>query len=346
MVKAGQWYEIPRKAASGKFNEIPQEVRDLVKLSAMAHKKGHGNFIWTCWQPGGAGSKPKRTQSINSGLMMAMISRDGAEMLDHAFRGLVCVEGHAVPRFRTGHFDLVLKEFFLTPGVADATRMCYVVPPIGNYSTHQSGCDPSLASGVGRASCWDEKWVCRGTRKADDPTGRDKYFAKPTKSGEPVWISKANVTDDSPDWCSFWAGVGPLPAYRAEGDRAQVKGVKKRPSGSASGPAGPEPTAVPAGPGRGRRRGPGLPMPPPPPPPPPPPFSVWPDRPAAPRADPIEATDEEQPTGEDAERTTRHKRFQRHVMLSRSFRTWVTDVTQVASTVWWRKKKRQYGTEV
>ena len=55
-VEAGtSWYQIPSKAKSEDFKNPKQRVVDLVLLSIAAHRKGHGDVIWVCWQPGLAG---------------------------------------------------------------------------------------------------------------------------------------------------------------------------------------------------------------------------------------------------------------------------------------------------
>ena len=55
-VEVGTWYQIPGKAKSEDFKEPKKRLVDLVRMSIAAHRKGHGDIVWACWQPGGAGS--------------------------------------------------------------------------------------------------------------------------------------------------------------------------------------------------------------------------------------------------------------------------------------------------
>lgn len=173
-----------------------------------------GNLIWACWQPCGAGAKPARVHSISSGAMLFMVTPQGARNLNHAMTNIANPEVFALAR-RTGewvlpkgHFDVAVKNWLQEPEQAEKVGACYVVPPIGNYDTHQSGCDKSFSTGAGRPNCWGEKWCCPGTRREDDPKGRDKWLASFTKKGEPHWLTKVNVSDNPRhDWKSFWGGA-------------------------------------------------------------------------------------------------------------------------------------------
>jgi len=53
--RAGQWWELPKKASAGAFASIPEEVTDLVRIATAAHRCGRGNLIWAAWQPAAAG---------------------------------------------------------------------------------------------------------------------------------------------------------------------------------------------------------------------------------------------------------------------------------------------------
>ena len=50
-----------------------------------------------------------------------------------------------------------------------------------------------LATGAGRENDWKKAWTCRGTRKSQDPKGRDKYLGRLTRKGEPEWIAKFDL---------------------------------------------------------------------------------------------------------------------------------------------------------
>ena len=319
LVQANTWYELPKKGASADYDYIQPEVEDLVRISKKAHSVGRGELVWMCWQPAGAGTKPARVNSISSGLMMVMMTRKGADGLQKLFDG-----DREWGKFAVNHFDLELKNWLVNGNNAEKLGACYLTPPCGNYSTHQSGCDPDFAVKP-RPSCWNEAWVCRGTRESDDPKHRHKWLVSWTKKGEPIWLTKAGVNDTSPNWTSFWAGSeSGAPTFRPADARRPQKKPAAAPGSSLAG-KGIEPTAMP--------RPPVL-----PPPPPPQPGSTsaarkgkgrkhpWPKA-RPPEQDPIEEESSTEPAGS-AKRTKRTSRFARQVLLYRTFRTWVTDRSQ------------------
>ena len=109
---------------------------------------------------------------------------------------------------KLGHFDLQLKYLLTASGRCSQNPFayCYISPPMGNYSTHPSGCDPKFSDGAGRPSCWQESWCCPGTRSSQDPKNRDKWLCQLTSRGNPDWISKVDVEKDpeSLNWKTFW----------------------------------------------------------------------------------------------------------------------------------------------
>jgi hypothetical protein len=318
LAKAGTWHELPMKGSATDFDNISPEVKDLVRMSKKAHMVGRGNLMWMCWQPCGARKKPLRVNSISSGTMLLMVTPRGAGMLHQLFQG-----GPVLGTLKPGHIDVVLKSWLEKGDNAGIMGACYLTPPLGNYTTHQSGCDRSLSTGVGRLSCWSEPWVCRGTRVVQDPKKREKWFASWTKKGDPVWLVKASVDDKSLDWTSFWAGSSTnQPTLRTPEERRLIKkpagGTRRKESST-----GIEPTAIPAS-----TR---IVWPPPPWPPsaaaagqPPRIYQhPWPDAQPLPD-DPIDddSVSEQQHAGK---RTKRGSRFARQVLLYRSMRSWVHD---------------------
>ena len=109
---------------------------------------------------------------------------------------------------KLGHFDLQLKYLLADNGRCSQNPFayCYISPPMGNYSTHPSGCDPKFSEGAGRPSCWQESWCCPGTRRSQDPKIRDKWLCQLTSRGNPDWITKVDVEKDreSLNWKTFW----------------------------------------------------------------------------------------------------------------------------------------------
>ena len=319
MEKAGTWYQLPTKAAAQDFAKPSRHLEDCVRFSKRAKELGRGDIMWMCWQPAGAGEKPARKNSIRSGAMFLMLSQEGVRALDDGFRQRHNQPGEP-PGFSPWHLDLVLKQWLHEPGVAEKRHACYLVPPLGNYSTHISGCDPTYAT-KGRPGCWGEKWCCPGTRPADDPLARDKWFCSFTKKGEPQWLGKANLSDQSPQWLSWWGGQGPQPVDKTEA--RQKKGGKSKGSASTAKGAGSGKGAT-AGTGGGLRLSPPPPRPPAPPPPPPPPADgVWPTPVTPPPPPQLHSDSEEEAAAAPPPKTQRRKRFERQVLLYRSFRNWV-----------------------
>ena len=108
---------------------------------------------------------------------------------------------------KPGPFDEQLKDWLLNGQPEwNPIKYCYVYPPIGNYKTHVAAGEVGLTTGVGRAGDWYQAWSCPGTRKSQDSKGRDKYLAQLTKKGEPTWLVKFDLDQESArhefTWCS------------------------------------------------------------------------------------------------------------------------------------------------
>ena len=327
------WYQLPTKGAAADYDNISSELADLVRICNVAHRNNRGDLVWLCWQPAGAGAKPARVHSINSGAMLIACTPRGAGVLLRLFEGDL---GHFPPN----HFDVELKNWLTQGDNAELMKACYVTPPVGNYCTHQSGCDPTYSSGQGRPSCWGERWVCRGTRESQDPQGRHKWLASWTRKGNPVWIGRAGVDDGTKNWTSFWRGAAKRPKFVPADERRPQK-KKPAAAGAAiadgsdieptamSGPLSLRPPPPPAAastrpPSRGRGAGRATPHP-------------WPHS-AAPSDDPVEDADQTGQQTRAAKRTKHESRFVRHCLVYRSFRTWTDNEAEVAFTY---KSKRQ-----
>ena len=112
-----------------------------------------------------------------------------------------------------GHFDCELKKFLKGHWAIANFKYCYVFPPIGNYTTHPSGCDPKFAE-TGRPSCWNCPWVCQGTRRAEDVHDREKFLVKFTLNGHADWITTKKAVEPEDEvytWYTEWAGPGNPP---------------------------------------------------------------------------------------------------------------------------------------
>ena len=146
-VEAGTWYQIPSKAKSEDFKNPKQRVVDLVLLSIAAHRKGHGDVIWVCWQPGLAGVEIGDVRRVKSSAMLLMIAPRGANTIAQQIDN---DSSNPKGPMQPWHFDLALKIFLGDPNVNMAARACYVYSPIDNHTTHISGCDPTnFGTGAG-----------------------------------------------------------------------------------------------------------------------------------------------------------------------------------------------------
>jgi hypothetical protein len=196
----GRWYEMPTKETDHVSFATPNSVlNDVVRYATLAHRAGCGDLTWMCWQPGGAGSHPKRICSPASGSMFIMLSVPGAEVLTGAMDGGV---------FPMGHFDVKLLDW-LRDLQLSSLRCSYLLPPMGNYGAHQSGCEQAFSGEASiRPSCWQEKWCCPGTRISEDVQGREKWLCAFTSKGQPGWLKKLPNLDGVPcielEWLSFW----------------------------------------------------------------------------------------------------------------------------------------------
>ena len=230
-VKEGTWYVVPGKATSAEFANPSKNILDLVRMSVLAHRHGAGNIVWGCWQPGGAGTKIKHPRSINSGAMLLMMNPAGAGYVLSKMVDLTSHGGPA-PIMKPGHFDIELNKLLWSARRAQEAKACYIIPPIGNYSTHPSGCDPKFGKGEGRPSCWDESWCCPGTRRSEDPQYREKMFVQWSNTFVPKNLGSASVEEhgEELDWKSFWQGGPEPPQYRS----AEERRPQKRPAASSA----------------------------------------------------------------------------------------------------------------
>lgn len=280
-----------------------------------------GNIIWASWQPAGAGVKPPRVHSISSGTMLVMLTPQGARNLKHAVTNIAVPAVHEMARrtgedvLARGHFDAALNNLLQESGRAVDFGACYIVPPVGNYSTHQSGCNPTLSTGAGRPGCWGERWCCPGTRKEDDPQRRDKWLASFTKKAQPEWLTKVNVSEDPRrDWTSFWGGAAEGRVVSMAEHRAR-KGKGEKGTGKYAG----EPAAPAAGADKGKTKGGGHHEKG---------GKQW--RPKKGAGSRGGTEEDDDPEGKGAQRATkRQRRDRRGHLVNRSFRCWVETELEV-----------------
>ena len=316
-------------------------------MSILAHRRGRGDIIWACWQPGLAGKKVKDVRYVNSGAMFVMMTPTGAAAIAAQMAKDAGKSNAAMSPY---HFDLCLKAMLAPADSNRRARACYVFPPLGNYTQHISGCDPKFARGEGRPNCWREGWACPGTTVEEDPQRREKRFLAWKGAAGHEDVGSATVDESVAghiEWLSWWQGEGDPVKFRPDEERRPQK-VRKRPA--AEGSARVEPPATlrgSKGKGKGQTmgvttttegilqtfgcagKGKGK----------PPPFSFWPNPPGSAQppldTDPMDTRlDDDDPAV--AKATKRQRRNLRAVLVNRSFRTWVR--TRVEASHYAQKK--------
>ena len=218
--KVGNWYEIPLGPRTPEEMLKPsQELMDLVQMATIASRHQAGELIWVSWVPA------QRRSQIGHGSTLVMLTSDGACKIACAMQRRMddgSIDERTKERYmKPAHFDVALKDWLMNcQAERNPIKYCYVYPPIGNFKTHLSGCEVGLATGAGREDDWEKPWACPGTRKSQDPKGRDKWLARLTKKGEPTWIVKFDLDQESARhkfmWCSCWAGPGYPPMPRGQ----------------------------------------------------------------------------------------------------------------------------------
>ena len=187
------------RGSVGKNGEgLLQEVIDCVQYSIMAHRGGHGGCIWFSWSPGG-----KRKSMPGHGSHFLMVSQRAAKV----------VYTHMCERkLAPGHFDLELLRLLKTEAFDEAIAFSFFSPPMGNFVTHGSDCDPAMAKA--RPSRWGESRTCQGTRVEHDEKHRDKYFGKMTDKGAAKWMATTTrlyeVWTAPPEPPLLWKTFSPL----------------------------------------------------------------------------------------------------------------------------------------
>ena len=120
-----------------------------MRIATVAHRKGKGDLVWYSW----VGAKKKKTVPAHGSTLVG-VSKDGAFKLLEAIK----------TQKKTMHYDVWLRECCVHQ--TNNLQASYVLPSIGNFDEHISGCDPTNTGVPGglRPSQWDDYWCMEGVR--------------------------------------------------------------------------------------------------------------------------------------------------------------------------------------
>lgn len=196
--RSSEHFTAVHKASASDFEHVSGFVRDIVAYVTLAHRMGHGRFLWFGWQPHGAGDKGK-PNVYRSGNMLVTMDAATAKFLNREW-----MEEDTLKH--PGHADQVLKRFWISRGA----EVCgYVTPPVGGYTEHVSGMyreGPASGPDLVRKDIWMEKFCCPGTRTSHDWNleARPRFLATFTKKGGCEWVSDKPIDVDVPDSEVLW----------------------------------------------------------------------------------------------------------------------------------------------
>ena len=172
-----------------------RDVCDMMRIATMCHRAGMGDLIWVTYCPSKA--KPSR---IGHGSACILVTKHGMQAVHKA--------ATETGKLARGHIDLELQRWLRSSGEAKAARACYLYPPIGSYTEHASGCDPTNFGGdKTRPSGFESgENPCHGTREEGDPMSRTKYMIQWQFNWERKWTRFAQehiLHSEQFEWKSF-----------------------------------------------------------------------------------------------------------------------------------------------
>ena len=147
------------------FKGFSQDVVDLMRIATLCSREGWGDIIWVSWIP----KKQKKKSYIGHGSALVLVAKDGMRAIKAAMtRNFL----------QRGHIDLSLQDWLNTGVEAMMARACYLYPPIGSYTEHESTCDPKNYGDGNTRPCgfFLGKKACHGCRVAGDPFARLKWM--------------------------------------------------------------------------------------------------------------------------------------------------------------------------
>ena len=159
----------------GPVRECSEELFEIVQCCNQASRHGHGEVVWLGYNCAGEGaSRPYPMNVVGFGSQLICFTKKSAR----AFL-------KAMEKDTPMHIDLYFK-WYLEKAVAEPLacdevfqQSCHVVPPLGNFLSHVSGC----STGQERPGFWHHDWCVEGTLSQPGPEG-ERYlrrFSRKTK---------------------------------------------------------------------------------------------------------------------------------------------------------------------
>ena len=120
------WGFSPGRKFVGEEAFMSEELNDLVRIATFAHRRGKGDLIWYSW----VGAKTRKTMPSHGSTLVG-VSKEGAFKLLSAIR----------KEKKAGHFDVWLRD--VCSNQSEGLQASFVLPSVGSYDEHISGCDPN-----------------------------------------------------------------------------------------------------------------------------------------------------------------------------------------------------------
>ena len=181
------WGFSPGRKFLGDDAFVSEELNDLVRIATYAHRRGKGDLIWYSW----VGAKTRKTMPSHGSTLLG-VSKEGAFKLLSAIR----------KERKASHFDLWLRDACCNQ--TEGLQASFVLPSVGSYDEHISGCDPTNTGVEGgwRPSNWSDYWCQEGVRvdrRDAKHQNRNICEFRPQKAqrdwGIPVRFDEDNVKD-------------------------------------------------------------------------------------------------------------------------------------------------------
>ena len=155
--------------------------RDIMMMLTLAHRADCGDLVWLSWAP----KKKSKSQPSHGTTFVSIVPNAARKILsainDNSFAS------------SPGHWDVLLRDWLKLN--QETTKSSHCWPSMGSFVTHRSGCEREHDTDAGRPSEFHENYNASGTRKSEDPLGRDKYIARFQAKGGAEWKLKVTLPE-------------------------------------------------------------------------------------------------------------------------------------------------------